>query len=50
MYTNNTKGFTTLTFLDVARNWLTGTLPPELANISAQNLMLSVFDNNLVRL
>ena len=46
-FTNNTRGFTTLTFLDVARNWLTGTLPPELANISTQYLMVSAFDNNL---
>jgi hypothetical protein len=48
-YTNNTKGFNALTFMDLARNALTGTLPPELANISTQYLMLSVFDNNGLR-
>ena len=36
---------TSLTFIDVSRNVLTGTLPPELANISI-SLRLSVFDNN----
>ena len=34
------------TIIDVSRNVLTGTLPPELANIST-SLQLSVFDNNL---
>jgi hypothetical protein len=34
-----------LTFIDVSRNVLTGTLPPELASIST-TLRLSVFDNN----
>jgi hypothetical protein len=48
--TGNTRGFNTLTFLDLAKNWLTGTLPPELMYISAaSSLMLSVFDNNIVR-
>ena len=35
----------TLSFVDVSRNVLTGTLPPELGNIS--HLQLSVFDNNI---
>ena len=44
-YANNTLGYNTLTYMDLARNVLTGTLPPELANIST-SLRLSVFDNN----
>ena len=35
----------TLSFVDVSRNMLSGTLPPQLGNISS--LQLSVFDNNL---
>ena len=45
-FTNNTRGFTKLTFLDVSRNVLSGTLPPELGNIST-SLQLIVFDNNI---
>ena len=45
-YPSSMRGFNTLTFMDLARNALTGTLPPELANISTTSLMLSVFDNN----
>ena len=47
-FTNNTRGFTKLTFLDVSRNALTGTLPPELGNLSSAGSMgLGVFDNNI---
>jgi hypothetical protein len=39
------SNLTALNYLDLSRNVLTGTLPPELANIST-TLRLSVFDNN----
>ena len=39
------SNLTALTFLDVSRNWLSGTLPPELGSIT--HLQLSVFDNNI---
>lgn len=44
-FTNSTRGFTKLTLLDVSRNALTGTLPPELGSLSSVGF--SAFDNNI---
>ena len=43
---NNTVGFAALSMLDLNRNALTGTLPPELVNVSSLK-QLAVWDNNL---